>query len=539
MSEKKSTSLLKSVAYHLLAAILILSIASINFDLFFWKVGGDVMHVIFIMAAMYLIGALILIVYGKFKPINLLLILSMPLACLFIVYFYIIFREIEISRLVLLITSFSMVALFLAHYVFSSFRNILSLVLAFLVVSINTAILLFDLNIKNAMSSSEIQTDEISSAFYDLKTQSYTNVFPATKSYHAMGALDLLDNDYLISTGDGDFYVVEQLDFGKEVVVKKIDINLPMNRDTFIAAAGPGSLDYSQYFRVMDIDVSKIDDSSEFKLLVSHHFWYTDRECSVFRVSENTFDKEKNNITSDWKTIFEATPCLPLDESEWAFRGMEGGGRIAHYNNKILITIGDHGMNGHDFEKDYVNDESSSYGKTILLDPLTGETENFSIGHRNQQGLLVDNNNNVWSTEHGPQGGDELNLLHNGQFYGWPQVTYGTDYGVKEWPLSQGEIGRHDNYTAPIYSWIPSVGASNLIQIKNNKQFPLWKNDFLVATMIDNTILRLRLEENNVKYQEKIAFDGRVRDILEDNDGRIILWTDENSLVLIASDNSK
>jgi len=95
-----------------------------------------------------------------------------------------------------------------------------------------------------------------------------------------------------------------------------------------------------------------------------------------------------------------------------------------------------------------------SYGKTILIHLDDGTSEIYSLGHRNPQGLYVTPEGAIWSTEHGPQGGDELNLIVRGANYGWPLVTYGTDYGSAAWPLSHVQ-GRHDGYQQPILRGYP------------------------------------------------------------------------------------
>lgn len=78
----------------------------------------------------------------------------------------------------------------------------------------------------------------------------------------------------------------------------------------------------------------------------------------------------------------------------------------------------------------------------------------------------------LWSTEHGPRGGDEINVLEEGEHYGWPMVTYGTRYGNQDWPANPNQ-GRHLGYQAPVYAFVPSIGISNLIQIEN-ELFPYW-----------------------------------------------------------------
>jgi cytochrome c2 len=226
-------------------------------------------------------------------------------------------------------------------------------------------------------------------------------------------------------------------------------------------------------------------------------------------------------------------PCLPirLETNDFVYVwGSIGGGRMAWIDeDKILLTVGDFSYNGWHAGPAYPQDESSSYGKTILIDPEDGSHEIFTIGHRNPQGLLVDSAESVWLTEHQHKGGDELNLLRKGGNYGWPLVTYGTDYDSLVWPLSEDQ-GRHDGFQKPTFSWSPSIGISNLLRIEHDL-FPAWKNDLLIASLKDKSIFRVRLEGDRVLLVEPIFLGRRVRDLFEDEKGQIIFFFDEDHAI--------
>ena len=111
---------------------------------------------------------------------------------------------------------------------------------------------------------------------------------------------------------------------------------------------------------------------------------------------------------------------------------------------KLLLTLGDQGFSGIDSTQAFSQDPNAEYGKTILIDLTTREHHVFSVGHRNPQGVYKAADGRVWLTEHGPQGGDELNLLRENGNFGWPEVTYGTDYGITAWPRSKTP-GRHSD----------------------------------------------------------------------------------------------
>jgi glucose/arabinose dehydrogenase len=129
------------------------------------------------------------------------------------------------------------------------------------------------------------------------------------------------------------------------------------------------------------------------------------------------------------------------------------------------------------------------------------------------------------SAEHGPYGGDEINKIEKNKNYGWPYYTYGTDYGKKSWPLNNKL--KLDNYKEPIVSWTPSIAVSNLI-FYNSKYLPKWKNNFIVSTLRDKNLYRITLSKNYRRMinVEKIKIDYRMRDIIVDSRGRIIILTD-------------
>src|SRR5262249_4081638 len=159
----------------------------------------------------------------------------------------------------------------------------------------------------------------------------------------------------------------------------------------------------------------------------------------------------------------------------------------------------------------------SAYGKVLLLD-RSGRHEIFTIGHRNPQGLLVDREHRIWETEHGPQGGDEINLLEKGRNYGYPLVTYGTEYGRYFWPLAPWAHD-HGEYTEPVQAFVPSIAISNLIQVDSDL-FSEWKGDLLVGSLNTQSVYRVRVRGDRIIYIEQIPVGVRVRDLAEGSDGR-------------------
>jgi len=167
----------------------------------------------------------------------------------------------------------------------------------------------------------------------------------------------------------------------------------------------------------------------------------------------------------------------------------------------------------------------------VLIDLATGDSEIFSVGHRNPQGLHVGPDGTIWLTEHGPKGGDELNIVNKAGNYGWPNVTYGTDYQGKSWPLNEAQ-GRHLGFDRPAFAWVPSIGVSNLLVI-DDPSLPHWQGDLLIGSMKAKTLFRMRVHDGRAIFVETIDVGERVRDLTLGSDGSIILWTDRASLMVL------
>jgi cytochrome c2 len=235
-----------------------------------------------------------------------------------------------------------------------------------------------------------------------------------------------------------------------------------------------------------------------------------------------------------WNTLFETSPCVALATKARPpkFDGLFNGGRLVLLNDhELLLSTGDHAMEGFGFDIAASQDPNGSYGKVILIDLLNGSSSIYSLGLRNPEGLHLAPDGTLWETEHGPRGGDELNRIVRGANYGWPLATYGVEYGTLGWPLSLVP-GSHDGYEQPYYSWYPSIGPSNLIEV-TSPLFRIWHGDLLVSSLAGQTLFRMRIRDNRVVHTEQIHIGERIRDILEGHRGEIVLWTDRESMIFL------
>jgi glucose/arabinose dehydrogenase len=235
------------------------------------------------------------------------------------------------------------------------------------------------------------------------------------------------------------------------------------------------------------------------------------------------------------KTLFRALP----DKSG----GQHFGSRLLwQKDGTLLMSIGDGGnppqQVGGMLARDQAQNLGSHNGSILRLtdagkaapgNPLAARPgalpEIWSYGHRNIQGMALDASGRVWATEHGPRGGDELNLVEAGQNYGWPLQSYGRDYRSGE-PVGQLVVA---GMTQPKIAWVPSPGVSGLVQYSGS-QFPQWRGSLFSGGLATTDVRRIVLDKDgNVLAQERLLVGKRVRDVRQGPDGHLYVLTDEDN----------
>jgi len=154
--------------------------------------------------------------------------------------------------------------------------------------------------------------------------------------------------------------------------------------------------------------------------------------------------------------------------------------------------------------------------------------EIWSYGHRNVQAAAINPQTGVlWEIEHGPRGGDELNIVEPGKNYGWPVVSFGINYSGT--PVGSGESSA-PGFEPPIYQWTPVIAPSGMTFYEGDR-FPDWKGDLFVGGLRSTALVRLELDGNSVAHEERILDDAglRIRDVVEGPDGALYLLTDEDN----------
>jgi cytochrome c2 len=456
----------------------------------------------------------------------------------------------DYSRAVILVVFVSAFALIPAPYLIGASRPRRILALCGLLVLGLAGTFALRVTLRGSTHTSFIKTE-----FYNLDLHSYSKVFP--KSAVHGGALARIGDSYLVMTGDGHLYLFDWDTGTDRLTTRTLPYRVPINGDAFSTAAGRPWADRpdadqpkegrtgeagpevlnAEWFRTYGLLVQEVGPNT--RIFVSHDYWNAGQECWTERISMLEADSAAfldGKAALAWKTLYETTPCLPV-RGEHRRRGIPfvgyfGGGRMALLDPEtILLTVGDFGFDGLASIDAHPQDPAASYGKTIAINIADGRATMFTLGHRNPQGLYIDQSGTIWSTEHGPQGGDELNRLVRGANYGWPYATDGTDYGSFSWPLNKPEA-EQKGYEAPVFAWVPSIAVSNLLSVERGL-FPRWRGDLLIATLKAETLLRARIRDGHVRYLEEIFIGKKIRDLIEGHDGRLILWTDDETLVSI------
>jgi glucose/arabinose dehydrogenase len=203
-------------------------------------------------------------------------------------------------------------------------------------------------------------------------------------------------------------------------------------------------------------------------------------------------------------------------------------------DGRLFVALGDRFSRKDDAQK-----LDNHLGKVLRIEPdgkvpadnpfvstAGAKPEIWSLGHRNIQGAaLHPQTGELWATEHGPQGGDELNRVLAGRNYGWPLLTFGRNYGIG---TRIGEEGPKAGFEQPLKTWLPvSVAPSGTVFL-SSERYPAWKGSLFVGTLRGQSLLRLELDGNTVIKEERLlgSANARIRDVRQGPDGYLYVLTD-------------
>ncbi len=235
----------------------------------------------------------------------------------------------------------------------------------------------------------------------------------------------------------------------------------------------------------------------------------------------------------DVKIIFSQKPKV-------ASRNHFGCRIVEARDGHLFLTLGERFSRKEDAQK-----LDNHLGKIVRIgkdgtvpkdNPFVGRTgalpEIWSYGHRNAQGATLGPDGRLWETEHGPQGGDEINIPLAGRNYGWPIITYGENYGGG--PIGDG-ITAKAGMEQPLHYWVPSIATSGMAFLTSDRYGPAWKGNLFVGSLKFAYLDRIELKDGKVAAEHKLLTEGnaRIRDVKLGPDGLLYVLTDESNGKLV------
>ena len=242
-------------------------------------------------------------------------------------------------------------------------------------------------------------------------------------------------------------------------------------------------------------------------------------------------------LSADGSTL-EGTQVIWQQQPAWDSTKHYGSVLIHDGQGGLFVTTGER---SNPDSRVYSQNVTTALGKVVRINPETGAPmgdpgvaealpEIWSWGHRNLQGAALDGQGRLWTIEHGPKGGDELNLPQAGRNYGWPRVTYGVEYSGR--PIGEG-ITQLEGTEQPVYYWDPVI-APGQMTFYDGAMFPDWQGDLLIGGLKSNDLVRLEMDGDRVTGEARhLQGIGRVREVEVARDGALMLLTDEDNGRLI------
>lgn len=393
--------------------------------------------------------------------------------------------------------------------------------------------------LKGSLESEEVET--IETILFPLTKKSYNNFNVDFEVFG--GGLSVSEGRVFGVGAKGAFFK-----YAKGGEIDRLNVKVPMNLDAFMEwldgnyQSVPKYEIIKLYFRVFDFLVRTNEGKDE--VIVCYSFWNAEEEAKSIRVARLMVDDlgayvgEKSlDSESEWEVLFEANPKLKFDErskESWTpFNTDQSGGKLTiNENGDLVVALGSFGYDGVDKDA-IINSDTTEFGKVIKIDLESKTSSVYARGVRSPSGIHLDSLGNLWLADNGPRGGDELNLIKEGAHYGWPFVTYGTEYISLVWPLNEFQ-GRHLGFEQPTFSWNPSIGVSNLIDLHYPSE---WKGDLMVSSMKTASLYRVRITDGVVRFVEPILIGERIRDLEQMDDGTVLLWLDTGQIMEIHPEN--
>jgi glucose/arabinose dehydrogenase len=273
-------------------------------------------------------------------------------------------------------------------------------------------------------------------------------------------------------------------------------------------------------FAINDIAVLS-ESATSAKLLISYPRLGSTRSCVEIAVDELAYDRKKQRVkfVANW---FVSKPCVPISAVQHT------AGRFAVIDKKsVYVTIGDLGYS-------QINNRSKRGDLGSIIKLSAKSAVRISQGHRNPQGIVLLDNKTLLAAEHGPRGGDEINVIQEGGDYGWPFVTYGEPYGSGDY-VRPSITGSHTGYTEPIEYWVPSIAPTELVQLPK-QGWGDWGGALVLGTLREEILLFMKINENNEIIESvRVEMNERIRDLEVLSNGSLIATTDSGQLITVTN----
>jgi glucose/arabinose dehydrogenase len=297
--------------------------------------------------------------------------------------------------------------------------------------------------------------------------------------------------------------------------------DLSTQKQTTIGRAGTAAerLNDSR-FAITDIAVlTQTADTAQ--LLVSYPRYNSARDCVSVVVYSYQANFGAQPGLKRGKLWFQSNPCVPVGAVQHA------AGRLEVIDSKnAYLTIGDLGY-------PEIGDKTKRGTLGSVMKISANKVTQISSGHRNAQGIVLIGKD-LYTSEHGPRGGDELNLIQQGIDYGWPIVTYGARYSFGDY-VKPTNPGSHNGFRKPLTYWVPSVAPTELIQLPAASTWGDWSSSIVMGTLREESLIFIQMKNKRVVGQmQTVNVDERIRDLDLTKDGLIIATTDSGKLLIIS-----
>ncbi len=271
-------------------------------------------------------------------------------------------------------------------------------------------------------------------------------------------------------------------------------------------------------FAINDIAVLSQSQSAA-NLLISYPRLGLQRDCVEVVVENVNYDRINQKIKRV-KTWLVTKPCVPISAVQHT------SGRFAVIDSKsAYVTIGDLGYT-------QISNRKKRGDLGSIFKVSSTSVSKFSQGHRNAQGILLYNGKDLLAAEHGPRGGDELNLIKAGSDYGWPFVTYGQPYGPGDY-VRPTKTGTHAGFVEPLKYWVPSIAPTELVQLPKSG-WGDWSNQLVLGTLREQVLVFMAIDERfAVTNTVNVDIGERIRDLEVLSTGELVATTDSGKLLVI------